>query len=111
MSKNFKLIEKVLNRKYPFIISYEYERGYNLIGISLDLLNQYFPNIQQIMFKIDEPMITNFMFYVLDPLQRNNELMLEIAEIDNEIFSFVDRVHKTLGERTHYNEYRYLLIP
>lgn len=111
MSENFKLIEKILNRKYPFIISYEYERGYNLIGISLDLLSEYFPNIQQIMFKIEEPMITNFIVYVLDPLQRNNELMREIAEIDNEIIWFVDRVHKTLGERTLYNEYRYLLVP
>lgn len=111
MSENFKFIEKILNRKYPFIISYEYERGYNLIGISLDLLSEYFPNIQQIMFKIEEPMITNFIVYVLDPLQRNNELMREIAEIDNEILWFVDRVHKTLGERTLYNEYRYLLVP
>lgn len=111
MSENFKFIEKILNRKYPFIISYEYERGYNLIGISLDLLSEYFPNIQQIMFKIEEPMITNFIVYGLDPLQRNNELMREIAEIDNEIIWFVDRVHKTLGERTLYNEYRYLLVP
>lgn len=111
MSENFKLIEKILNRKYPFIISYEYERGYNLIGISLDLLSEYFPNIQQIMFKIEEPMITNFIVYGLDPLQRNNELMREIAEIDNEILWFVDRIHKTLGERTLYNEYRYLLVP
>lgn len=111
MSENFKLIGKILNRKYPFIISYEYERGYNLIGISLDLLSEYFPNIQQIMFKIEEPMITNFIVYGLDPLQRNNELMREIAEIDNEILWFVDRIHKTLGERTLYNEYRYLLVP